>query len=470
MNHPAYPAYKESGVPWLGKVPEHWEVKRLKTAATYCVSNVDKLSKDDEIPVRLCNYTDVYYHDEITPDMDLMEATATKEEIQKFHLKVDDIVITKDSEDWSDIAIPARIRETSDDLLCGYHLAIITPNLKYIYGSFLFRAFQTIAVNQQFQLAASGVTRYGLPKSSIGESIFPLPPISEQTAIADFLDRETGRIDALVAKKRRLIELLREKRSSLISRTVTRGLPADVAREFGLEPHSRFKDSGIEWLGEVPDGWEVVELRRFIRFITSGSRGWAEHYADEGKIFVRIGNLTRHSIDVDLSDIQYVAPPAGAEGERTVISVGDILFSITAYIGSVAVATEQIVGAYINQHIALVRLFAGKVLPRYIAYAALSDFGQAQLGGQGYGGTKVQLALDDVKSLRIPVSSISEQTAIATYLDRETAKIDRLIDKVEQAVERLQEYRTALITAAVTGKIDVRGCVEEHGRTGMETA
>lgn len=214
--------------------------------------------------------------------------------------------------------------------------------------------------------------------------------------------------------------------------------------------YPKYKDSGVQWLGEVPEHWEVLELRRFIRFITSGSRGWAEYYADEGKIFVRIGNLTRHSINVDLSDIQYVAPPAGAEGERTVIFKGDVLFSITAYIGSVAVATEQIVGAYINQHIALVRLFVGKVFPRYIAYATLSDSGQAQLGGQGYGGTKVQLALDDVKSFRVPVPPLPEQTAIADFLDRETGRIDTLVAKKRRLIALLGEKRTALISRTVT--------------------
>ena len=109
----------------LGQVPRQWKVKRLKTSANYKVSNVDKVSKEDELPVRLCNYTNVYYHDQITPDMGLMEATATSEEISRFHLKVDDIVITKDSEDWRDIAVPAWVADTSPDLVCGYHLAII---------------------------------------------------------------------------------------------------------------------------------------------------------------------------------------------------------------------------------------------------------------------------------------------------------------------------------------------------------
>ena len=127
----SYPAYKDSGVEWLGDVPAHWEVKRLKHVASHWVSNVDKVATDDELPVRLCNYTDVYYHDYIRPDMGLMETTATAQEINRFGLQVDDVVITKDSEDWCDIGVPALVVESTSDLVCGYHLAIIRPKNRH---------------------------------------------------------------------------------------------------------------------------------------------------------------------------------------------------------------------------------------------------------------------------------------------------------------------------------------------------
>jgi len=456
MRYPAYPRYKPSGIEWLGDVPEQWEVKRIKHLVSYRVSNVDKIPSEDELPIRLCNYTDVYNNDFITPKLDLMETTATVEEIRRFGLQKGDVIITKDSEDWRDIAVPALVTETAPDLVCGYHLAILRAHRNVLRSDYLLRAFQSFAINHQFQLSAGGVTRFGLPKSSIGESLIPLPDLSEQKAIAAFLDYQTKRIDMLVAKKRELIERLKEKRTALISQTVTRGLPPDAARAAGLDPYPTLKPSGIEWLGEIPEHWEIIELRRFTNFITSGSRGWAEYYSDEGSIFIRIGNLTRSSIDIDLSDVQYVTPPTGSEGERTRIRNGDILFSITAYLGSVAVAEESITGAYINQHIALVRVDHSRLEPRYVAYSTLGDIGQLQLSGLGYGGTKIQLSLDDVLSLRFCIPPIDEQRTIAAYLDKETAKIDALIAKVEEAIERLQEYRTALITAAVTGKIDVR--------------
>ncbi len=246
MRWPPYPKYKASGVEWLGDVPTHWRVHRLKAAAKYWISNVDKISSEEEEPVRLCNYTDVYYNERLRPDMGVMETTATREEIEHFGLRVGDVLITKDSEEWSDIAVPATVVETSPDFVCGYHLAIVRPDSSQLLGSFLLRAFQSCAINQQFQIAATGVTRYGLPKSAIGEAQVPLPPIDEQHAIAGFLDRETAKIDALIEKKQALIEKLGEKRSALISCTVTRGLPPDAARAAGLTESPTFKPTDTQ--------------------------------------------------------------------------------------------------------------------------------------------------------------------------------------------------------------------------------
>ena len=216
-----YPKFKSSSVEWIGDVPKHWKVKRLKNVATYWMSNVDKISRDNERPVHLCNYTDVYYHDHIDGDMDLMQSTATSDEIDRFGLQTGDIVITKDSEDWTDIAVPALVTETAPDLVCGYHLAIIRRMKLILDSHFAFRLLQSRSVNQQFQVAATGVTRYGIPKSSIGEARLPVPPLSEQRAIADFVDRETERVDDLIVKTEAAIERLREYRSAIIDAAVT---------------------------------------------------------------------------------------------------------------------------------------------------------------------------------------------------------------------------------------------------------
>jgi type I restriction enzyme S subunit len=468
MKNKAYPKYKPSGVDWLGDVPEHWEVTKIGYQTTLDVGYAFKSDKFTDEGIRLLrgdNITEgVTRWGEKSRHWPLDEPVANR-----FLLEVNDLVISMDgSKVGKNYAL---ITERDLPAYLVQRVARLKSKniatLKYIFRLVGLETFRQYVDVVKTDPAIPHITAKNILDYPIG-----LPPLPEQQAIASFLDRETGRIDSLIAKKQRLLELLAEQRTALISATVTGKIDITTEDTEGTEKgnkqfrefrafrgYPKYKPSGVEWLGDIPKHWVVTELRRFIRFITSGSRGWAEHYSDAGKIFVRIGNLTRHSIDIDLSDIQYVDPPEGAEGERTKIASGDILFSITAYIGSVAVATEEIAGAYINQHIALVRPLIDKIYPRFVAYAGFSDYGQAQLSGQGYGGTKVQLALDDVKSLRIALPPLPEQQAIAAFLDRETAKIDALSAKVVTVIERLKEYRTALISSAVTGKIDVREAV-----------
>ena len=297
-------------------------------------------------------------------------------------------------------------------------------------------------------------------QEDINKFLIPIPPIETQAIIASFLDSATVRIDSLIRDYEELITLLLEKRQALISHAVTRGLselvrPDDPDFSEWVKPVT-FVDSGIEWLGEIPEGWTVTLYKRELSFITSGSRGWAEYYSDEGAVFLRIGNLTRDTISLDYRDIQRVTVPQNAESERTKIEDGDILFSITADIGSVAVVDDISEPMYINQHIALTRLRKNsRLLPSWVAYSVFSDYGQSQLSTKSYGGTKIQLSLDDVKEIFIAYPPISEQSTILSFLSRETAKIDTLVEEARDAIELLKEHRAALITNAVTGKINV---------------
>ena len=219
---------KDSGVKWLGKIPAHWGVKRLKTLASVHLSNVDKKTEAGEVPVELCNYVDVYYNDFITADLDFMRATATPEQARRFQLRRGDILITKDSESWDDIAVPALVVEDLVDVLCGYHLAHIRPG-RDVLGRVLARQFSAIGIRDQFHLSANGITRFGIGRNAIRTSLFPVAPLDDQRAIAHFLDRETAKIDALVAKIYQAIEHLAEYRTALISAAVTGKI--DVRKE-----------------------------------------------------------------------------------------------------------------------------------------------------------------------------------------------------------------------------------------------
>lgn len=453
MKWPPYPKYKASGIEWLGDVPEHWEAKRLKGAATYWVSNVDKVAAEDEMPVRLCNYTDVYYHDHIRANMGLLETTATPEEVRRFGLKVGDVVITKDSEEWSDIAVPALVVESAPDLVCGYHLAIIRPTESALLGRFLLRACQAGTVNQQFQVAATGVTRYGLPKSSIGEAWLPLPSPDEQRAIADFLDRETAKIDTLMAKKRTLIERLKEKRTALISRTVTRGLPPDAACAAGLDPHPKLKPSGVEWLGEVPEHWTIPPL--YMRFEVDLGKMLNEAAISGDHLVPYLRNVDVQWDRINVADLPEmdIGP---WEISRYTVKRGDLLVCEGGEVGRAALVRDAADG--LGYQKALHRLRPRTVIedPRFMFFTLQWGARQGVFAAGGNPNTIPHLTGEKLRAYRFPAPPQHEQVAIADFLDRETAKIEAMVSSVEAAIERLQEYRTALITAAVTGKIDVR--------------
>ena len=238
---------KPSGAEWLGDVPAHWEVRRLRTVAEMRVSNVDKHTKENEFPVRLCNYVDVYKNDRITQEMSFMKATASRDEIERFRLKQDDVLITKDSEAWDDIGVPALVTEPADDLISGYHLALLRP-LKQMLGAYLARTLQSKAIAYQFHVEAKGVTRYGLTHAGIQSVGLPLPPLPEQIAIVRYLDKATADIDTAISRARRQIELLQEYRTRLIADVVTGKLDVRGAAANLLD-----QANGTERLDEFDD-------------------------------------------------------------------------------------------------------------------------------------------------------------------------------------------------------------------------
>ncbi len=211
---------KDSGVEWIGEIPEGWEVKKLRYLANCFPSNIDKHSKANEKEVRLCNYTDVYKNDYITDDMEFMIATASDEQIIKFTLKEGDIVITKDSETASDIAIPTYIKEKLTNVVCGYHLAIIRT-YQGSYSKYLFQALNTKLFNAQFEVCSNGITRVGLGNSDLKNGYFLLPTEDERIKISNFLEKETSKIATAISLKEQEIEKLKEYKATLINSAVT---------------------------------------------------------------------------------------------------------------------------------------------------------------------------------------------------------------------------------------------------------
>jgi type I restriction enzyme S subunit len=247
---------KPSGIPWLGDVPEGWEVKRLRNVADLRVSNIDKKSFDYEQPVRLCNYVDVYRYDTIRAEIPFMEATASRAEIENFRLRIGDVIITKDSEDWKDIGVPALVVTEADDLVCAYHLALLRPIATQADGAFLFWSLLSPDVRWQFAIAANGVTRYGLSHGSIKELVLAVPAVSEQQAIAAHLDAATANIRSMERDVQREIALIQEFRTRLIADVVTGKL--DVRAAAASLPEVT-ESEPIDDLAEVDDLDEAID-------------------------------------------------------------------------------------------------------------------------------------------------------------------------------------------------------------------
>ncbi len=439
-----YPTYKDSGVEWLGAIPEHWKVKKLKYLAKINLSNVDKKSNENEDTVKLCNYVDVYYNDYITKEIDFLIATASHEQKQKFALKKGDVLLTKDSETWDDIAVPACVANDLDNVICGYHLAHIRPYQDRAIGEYIFRSISSTRLKEQFWVAANGVTRFGISKSSISDALLLEPPVSEQQKIAQFLDQETSKIDNLITKKERLIKLLKEKRTALISHAVTKGLNPDVP----------MKDSGVEWLGEIPEHWEMVKFSHFIDF-QEGPGIMADDFKDEGVPLLRITNLKPGYVDIE--GCNYLAiDKVEQKWKHFRLLANDLLISCSASTGLVSIVDQKSANSIAYTGIIRLRPARNNIARDFIRVLVGSDFYFTQINQLKTGTTIQHYGPVHLKQIKIPIPPIPEQQKIAQFLDRETSKIDNLITKTRTSIDHLKEYRTALISAAVTGKIDVR--------------
>lgn len=422
---------KDSGVEWLSDIPASWRCERVQGL----FRRKQPVSRPDA--ELLSVYRDYGVVPKASRDDNFNRAGADLSTYQ--YVEVGDLVLNKMKTWQGSIAVS----EFAGIVSPAYYVA--KPRgpmcLRYIHN--LLRSPRYI---DRFAALSIGVrvNQWDLSYEDFKNLTVILPPPSEQEQIAAWVDLQTSRIDKrieLLGKKR---ELLLELRRNLVAEVIASGVTGQGKEATGLPD-----------LPQLPKDWKATQAKRLIRFITSGSRGWAEYYADDGDLFLRIGNLTRETIELDLNNVQHVALPAkAAEGKRTRIRHGDLLVSITADLGSIAVAPKLDKPAYVNQHIALCRP-KDSVHPRWLGYAMLSRQSKQQMMNSGYGGTKIQLSLDDVRKVWLGVPPFDEQREIAAYLDQRIDKVARQISLIDRLESLLKEQRKALIHEAVTGKIDL---------------
>ncbi len=412
-----HPAIAERVGKWLGSLPTGWTGARLFEVAEAWTSNVDKHAVENQPAVRLCNYVDVYKNDSIVESLDYMVATATREQIKRFRIRVGDTLITKDSETADDIGIPAFVEYEAADLICGYHLAIVRPDTEKIFPKFLSWALRSEPIARQWGVLASGVTRVGIRSTDLNKVTIPRPPLKEQRAIADFLDRETARIDALVAKQEGFIELLRERREALLDAEfqTAEGKRRTTIRQ-ALVRLIQTPRPGLGVVTAYRDG--VVTLR-----VNRRADGYTMSEAEAGYQEVRPGDIVFHALDgfagaVGISDslgqcspVYHVCRPRYDDDPR-------YLALFIRYLGTSGFLSMQ----------------APSTRQRSVDFRNWGTF------------ARVPLILP----------SVEHQMAFVAEFRRQETGIDSLIAKAQEHIAIAKERRAALITAAVTGQIDVR--------------
>lgn len=433
MKYPRYPVYKDSGIEWIGEIPEHWETRRLKFVSKIQFSNVDKHSFDEEIPVKLANYTDVYKNQFITNEMEFMDATASQNEVEKFHLEAGDVLVTKDSETPDDIAIPALVKSTLPNLLCGYHLAILKPDNHNLCGDYLFHLYSDKKFRGKYESETNGITRFGLSQQSFNDTCICIPEITEQFAISSFLEKQVSKIDSLISKQYNLIGILKEKRQAIITRAVTKG----------LDPNVPMKDSGIEWIGKIPKHWDIKRLKYAAQLVTEKSRRYAKQVALE---------------NVESWSGRYIKTETEFEGEGVEFKDSDVLFGkLRPYLAKVYKA--EFSGSAVGEFFVLRP--NSDIESDFLSALLLNREFINLVDGSTYGAKMPRVDWGFMGNLLLAIPPTTEQRNIFKIIDAKTSKIDYLISKQEKMIELLKEHKTSLISNAVTGKIDVRGLIQE---------
>ncbi len=433
-----YPAYKDSGVEWLGEIPEHWKVKRLKHLATLN-DEVLPESSDPNLELIYVDISSVDAHIGITKTETVVFGKAPSRARRIVH---DGDVIVSTVRTY--LRAIVAIKAPEPNLVVSTGFAVIRPwRLETSFASYALRAPHFV---ERVVANSSGVSYPAINASSLASYPIAYPRADEQRAIARFLDRETAKIDRLVARKERLLELLQEKRTALITRAVT----------WGLGPSVPMKDSSSEWLGKTPVHWKLKKLKHVTPGITVGIVvNPSKYYVDQGVPCLRSLNVSRGAIDT--ANLVFISENANELHRKSKIFAGDVVVVRTGQAGTAAIVPKALDGA--NCIDLLIVRRSEQVLSQFVYYFLNSRPALSQATELSVGAIQSHYNTSTLAQLVIPQVPIDEQSDIVKHLDRATAEIDRLITKVQGAINLLVEFRTTLISAAVTGKIDVREAI-----------
>ena len=430
MEFKQYPSYKKSGVEWLGGVPEHWVGSKFKY-----IFQEKQHTKNMNLPFGAISFGSVVYKEDKANLTD--ELKENYQEVLQGEFLVNPLNLNYDLK-----SLRTALSKIDVVVSSGYFVLKLKNNtfnkryLEYLLYIFDIRKMKTLG---------AGI-RQTLTFRDMAVCDVAIPSACEQTQIASFLDYETTRIDNLIAKQEKLIELLEEQRKSIISHAVTKG----------LNPNAPMKDSGVEWLGDVPEHWEVTFIKYITKKISSGKTplGGAEVYTDEGVIFLRSQNIYNDGLHLD--DVSFIPHEIHASMKSSAVKKNDVLLNITGgSIGRTCLVDCEIGEANVNQHVCIIRTSKDKYA-KWLSVFMKSNSAQSQIFYSQTGAGREGLNFSQIGNMRLLFPPFVEQQEILDFLDQENLRFDNLILKQQSLIEKMKEYRASIISHAVTGKIDVR--------------
>ena len=415
MSSVAYPSYSDSKIQWIGKIPNHWKVLPLYAMAIERDQSNKGMLEDNLLSL---SYGRIIRKDMSSNDGLLPESFETYQIVCPGDIVFRLTDLQNDKRSLRSALVEER------GIITSAYVAIAPQGTDSRYLSFLFRAYD---VTKVFYSMGGGL-RQAMKYDDLKRLPVVMPPLAEQVSIAHFLDQETSKIDALISEQRRLIELLKEKRQAVISHAVTKG----------LNPGVRMKPSGVEWLGEVPEHWSLIPLKHCVKLLADKA---------EDTVF-----------PIALENVQswtgnFVESEGDFSGEGVAFQAGDVLFGkLRPYLAKAFLADRagEAVGDF---HVLRPRK---SVFGRWLQYRILSREFIAEINSASFGSKMPRVSWEFMGKMPIPLPPMAEQQAVAHKLNTELAVIDELVVDADKSIALLQERRTSLISAAVTGKIDVR--------------
>lgn len=427
----AYSDYKEVGIRWVNSIPKHWDAKPL-----FAMMSENKESNKGNIEQ---NVLSLSYGKIIRRDLSnnfglLPESFETYQIIYPCYIV---LRLTDLQNDWNSLRV-GLVKEKG--IITSAYVGLKSSSLiNSTYAYYLLNAYDLLKV---FYGEGAGV-RQSMTYKDLRRMPIIVPPLPEQQAIADFLDRKTAQIDTLIEKKQRQIDLLQEQRTALINHAVTKG----------LNPNVPMKDSGVEWLGKIPSHWDVLPLKRVVlKFVDY--RGHTPIKTDSGILLVTAKNIRNGRLDFEKSK-EYIAEDGyDSWMVRGMPEKGDVLVTTEAPLGATAQIEDENIA--LAQRLILLKANKDQMDNTFLKYYFLSQAGQHELYSQSTGSTAIGIKASKFYNINTIIPPLTEQQKISEHLVTEEARTLSLIKKIEEVIEYLQEYRTALISEAVTGKIDVR--------------